>query len=69
MECIIIYNQMCTELVLKCRSVSVISIFGFFKLFNYRIVLTVKFPVLDATQTIKKCAVARMENEIVKWQN
>ena len=53
-------------------SVSVISIFGFFKLFNYRIVLTVKFPVLSrllgvATQTIKKCANARME-EIVKWQ-
>ena len=61
-------------LVLNCRSVSVISIFGFFKLFNYRIVLTVKFPVLsrslgDAPQTIKKCANARMENEIVKWQN
>ena len=65
---------MCTALVLKRRSVSVISIFGFFKLFNYRIVLTVKFPVLsrslgDATQTIKKCANARMENEIVKRQN
>ena len=65
---------MCTALVLKCRSVSVISILGVFKLFNYRIVLTVKFPVLsrsldDATQTIKKCANTRMENEIVKWQN
>ena len=23
----------------------------------------------DATQTKKKCANARMENEIVKWQN
>ena len=65
---------MCTALVLKCRSVSVISIYGFFKLFNYTIVLTIKFPVLSrslggATLTINKCANARMENEIVKWQN
>ena len=65
---------MCTALVLKCRSVGVISIDGFFKLFNYTIVLIVKFPVLsrslgDATQTIKRCANARMENEIVKWKN
>ena len=52
MECII-YSQMCTVLVLKCRSVGVISIFGFFKLFNYRIVLTVKFPVLRGVTSIQ----------------